>query len=228
MNGFGENDIVRRLGSARLFRGLSEGDIKDTVPVMNLRIRNCGKGAELISVGHAVDDIGIVLDGRIAVSKVDYYGRLHLIYEARPYDLFAADIACTPTRISPIVIACRTEATVLTFPYALISEESRIPERIRCALLRNTLEIVANENMRQLYKIDILAQRNIRGRIVLYLTKQAKRKSNALSLPFNREELADFLCVDRSALSRELGKMQREGLIRFKKNEFSITGNLIT
>jgi CRP-like cAMP-binding protein len=82
--------------------------------------------------------------------------------------------------------------------------------------------------MRQLYKIDILSRKSLRDRIMLYLTLQAKRKkTNDLFIPFNREEFAAYLCVDRSALSRELGRMKEEGLIEFDKNHFRIVSDLV-
>jgi CRP-like cAMP-binding protein len=112
---------------------------------------------------------------------------------------------------------------VLTIPFHLIGSPSEIPDNYRCSLLKNILEMISNANMRQLYKIDILSKKSLRDRIVLYLSLQAKRKkTNDFLIPFNREEFAAYLCVDRSALSRELGRMQDEGLIQFEKNRFII------
>ena len=177
----------------------------------------------LIGLDKTVDFVGVVLTGELNSFKADIDGRLNLIRKTHVFEIFGLDIASTPRQTSPLVTVCATYAEVMTFPYARISEPGSIPDRFRCIMLKNILELTANQNMRQLYKIDILSRKRLRERIMLYLTLQAKRKkTNELLIPFNREEFAAYLCVDRSALSRELSRMQAEGLIDFSRNHFRI------
>ncbi len=83
--------------------------------------------------------------------------------------------------------------------------------------------LLSHENMRKFYRLAILSQRSLRSRIMMYLTMQAgQRGTNSFHIPFSKEELASFLCVNRSALSRELGRLQREGVIQFRGNQFTI------
>lgn len=83
--------------------------------------------------------------------------------------------------------------------------------------------LLSHENMRKFYRLAILSQRSLRSRIMMYLTMQAgQRGTKGFHIPFSREELASFLCVNRSALSRELGRLQREGVIQFRGNQFAI------
>jgi len=202
---------------------MSKQDIEALLPLLHMQIRQCDKGTILVNLDDIIDYIGVVLCGELNIYKQDVYGQLNLIRKAKPNKLYGIEVACTPTQISPLVISCSTDAQVLTIPFHLIGSPSEIRDNYRCSLLKNILEMISNANMRQLYKIDILSKKSLRDRIVLYLSLQAKRKkTNEFLIPFNREEFAAYLCVDRSALSRELGRMQDEGLIQFEKNRFII------
>jgi len=219
--------IKNILLKTKLFNGFSGADIDALLPLFGIQQKQCPKGCVLIDMDKTVDFVGIVCFGELNTFKPDMDGRLNLIHKIRRFELFGVDIASTPRQISPLVTVCATDAEVISFPYARISESGPIPDRFRCVLLKNILELSANQNMRQLYKIDILSRKGLRERIMLYLTLQAKRKkTNELLIPFNREEFAAYLCVDRSALSRELSRMQREGLIEFERNHFRLLSDM--
>jgi CRP-like cAMP-binding protein len=216
-------NITDSLIQTKLFSGISKKDVEALLPLLHIQFQQYEKGTILVNLDDIIDYVGIVLSGELNIYKEDVYGHLNLIRKAKAYKLFGIEVACTPTQVSPLVISCSADAEVLTFPFHLIGSPSVILDRFRCLLLKNILELVANANMRQLYKIDILSKKSLRDRIILYLSLQAKRKKTMdLTIPFNREEFAAYLCVDRSALSRELSRMQDEGLIRFEKNRFVI------
>jgi len=215
--------ITNSLIKTKLFGGLSLAEVETISPLLGCQQKSCPKGTVLAVTDMPVDFIGIVLSGKLNTYKEDVDGRLNLIRKTGAYEMFGVDIASTPSQVSPLIILCATDADVLTFPYSLIASPGPVPNKFRCVLLKNILELTANQNMRQLYKIDILSRKSLRDRIMLYLTLQMKRKKTSeLLIPFNREEFAAYLCVDRSALSRELGRMKKEGLIDFSKNRFRI------
>lgn len=215
--------ISDSLIKTKLFCGLTQSEVETLAPLLGFQKRSCPKGTVLIVTDKSVDFVGIVLSGKLNTYKEDIDGRLNLIRKTGAYEMFGLDIASTPTQVSPLIVLCATDAEVMTFPYSLIASPGPIPDKFRCVLLKNILELTANQNMRQLYKIDILSRKSLRDRIMLYLTLQAKRKkTDELVLSFNREEFAAYLCVDRSALSRELSRMQKEGLIEFERNHFRL------
>ena len=217
------DEVTNRLVKTKLFSGLTQTEVEAITPLIGGQQRSCPKGTVLAKTDMPVGFVGIVLSGTLNTYKEDIDGRLNLIRKTGAYEMFGVDIASTPTQVSPLIILCATDADVLTFPYSLIASPGPVPDRFRCVMLKNILELTSNQSMRQLYKIDILSRKSLRARIMLYLTLQAKRKkTNELILAYNREELADYLCVDRSALSRELGRMQKAGLIEFDRNHFSI------
>ena len=105
----------------------------------------------------------------------------------------------------------------------LVLEAGALSGEARTILWRNLLTILSDGNLRKHYRLAILAQRGLRDRVLVYLTMQAERRgTQTFRIPFSREELAAFLCVNRSALSHELSRMEAEGLIRFRKNEFTL------
>jgi CRP-like cAMP-binding protein len=219
--------IIGGLIKTKLFNGFTQNEAEAIAPLLGCQQKSYPKGAVLIETDMPVDFVGVVLSGKLTTYKEDIDGRLNLIRKTGAYEMFGVDIASTPTQVSPLMILCATDADVLTFPYSLIASPGPILDRFRCVMLKNILELTANQNMRQLYKIDILSRKGLRDRIMLYLTLQAKRKkTNDLVLSFNREELAAYLCVDRSALSRELGRMQKEGLIEFDRNHFRLLSGI--
>ena len=211
---------------AKIFSGLSQPEAEELYPLLDSSIRRHEKGSTLISIDQKVNDIGILMAGTLCIAKEDIHGNLHLLRESAPLEAYTAEIVLTPTRISPLNISCRTDVTVMTFAYDAIAESGILPDSIRCKLMRNLLETIANANIRQLYKLDILSKKSLRERVCMYLSIQQKKKSSSLSLTLNREELASYLCVDRSALSRELSRMQKEGLILYKRNQFQILSKL--
>jgi CRP-like cAMP-binding protein len=219
--------LIDHLLSTKIFEGFTRKEVSEVFPLLGARVLSVKKNAVLIEADALVDAIGVVLSGEFAVSKEDVYGNSNLIKKIVQSEILAAETACTPSQISPVKITCTQDAEIITFPYALLTSAGSLPDKYRCAILKNILDIMANSNMRQLYKIEILSRKSLRDRIVLYLAFQAKRTSgNSFHISLSREEMATYLCVDRSALSRELGRMQKEGLIRFHKNSFHILENL--
>ncbi len=215
--------ITNSLIKTKLFSGFTRAEAEAIAPLLGCQQKRCSKGTVLAATDMPIDFVGVVLSGKLNTYKEDIDGRLNLIRTTGASEMFGVDIASTPTQVSPLIILCATDAEVLTFSYGLIASPGPVPDKFRCVMLRNLLEMSANQNMRQLYKIDILSRKGLRDRIMLYLTLQAKRKKTSeLVLSFNREELAAYLCVDRSALSRELGRMRKEGLIEFDRNHFRL------
>ena len=112
---------------------------------------------------------------------------------------------------------------VFYLPIRMLTHPGMVSEGVRLNGLGRMLALVANENMKKEYRLAILSQKGLRERIVAYLTMQAnRRRRQTFAISFSREEMASFLCVNRSALSHELSLMEREGLISFRKNVFTL------
>lgn len=181
------------------------------------------KDAHLIMPQDQVDQVGILVSGRIRLLHLSPDGEGQLMNVILPSGLLGADLICTRTRQAPYHAQAATAVKVLFLPAEVILKPGQLEENDRQRILQNLLTYLSDSNMKKEYRLAILSQRGVRERVMTYLTMQVgKRGTNTVTVPFSREELASFLCVNRSALSHELSKMEQDGLITFRKNQFSI------
>lgn len=221
-------EVIDYLINSKLFNGLSREEISFFYPHLNAHVYNISKGMILVYPDDTVDFIGVLLSGELRVSTVDHCRNAIPYRRITPFEIFAAEIACSPRQKSPFAIHSTCPSEILTFPYGLVSAKSAIPDAYRCILLKNILDILASSNIRKLNRMELLSKKTLRERVFHYLTFQAQKQGkDSFYIPLNREELAVYLCADRSALSRELSNMQKEGLIRFKKNRFELVPGII-
>ena len=210
------------LRQCRLFRDLPPGILEGAL-LPRGRLREFEKQAVLIAPGDRVDWFAIVLRGKAQISQIFSDGTSSLMDALGPGYPLGTDLICTRSRRSPYYAIAAGPLQILQFPGTLLLEPGALPEETRMVLQRNLLTILSDSNLRKHYRLAILAQRGLRDRVLVYLTMQAERRgTHTFRIPFSREELAAFLCVNRSALSHELSRMEAEGLIRFRKNEFTL------
>ncbi len=210
------------LAQCRLLRGLPpellEGEL-----LPRGKVRDYEKQAVLAAPGDRVDWFAVVLRGKVQISQIFSDGSSSLMDALGPGYTLGTDLICTRSRRSPYYAIAAGPLRILRFPAALLLEPGALPEEGRLVLWRNLLTILSDDSLRKHYRLAILAQRGLRDRVLVYLTMQAERRgTHTFRIPFSREELAAFLCVNRSALSHELSRMEAEGLIRFRKNEFTL------
>jgi len=212
-------DILKK---CRLFQKLEPGALeRDILP--RGKLREFERQSVLISPGDRVDWFAVVLRGRVHISQIFSDGTASLMDALGTARTLGTDLVCTRSRRSPYYAVAGSTAQILQFPGGLLLEPDQLPETTRLDLCRCLLTLLSDENLRKHYRLAILSQRGLRDRVLVYLTMQAERRgTSTFRIPFSREELAAFLCVNRSALSHELSLMEREGLIRFRKNEFTL------
>lgn len=181
------------------------------------------KGQFIIEPQQTVNRFGIVLSGKIHIMHLFSEGNYSLMTVLSPGKLLGADLICTRSQIAPYHGIAATAVSILYLPADLLTKPGLLPDAYRFQALQHLLTLISQENMKKEYRLAILSQKGLRERIITYLSMQAARlHKNTFTIPFSREELAAFLCVNRSALSHELSLMKQEGLITFRKNEFTI------
>lgn len=214
--------LVRILKESLLFSDLSEETIEHEL-LSHGRIQEIPKGNYLISFQEKLDYFGVVLCGRLNLIHIYGNGNYGIMGVLEAGDHFGADLLYTGSRISPYYAQAMQQTRVLLFPCKLILEPGIIPQSTRLAILGKLLMLISDENIRKEYRLAILFQKGIRDRIMTYLIMQAnKRHSATFSVPFTREELASYLCVNRTCLSHELSMMEKEGIIKFNRNTFTL------
>lgn len=202
-----------------LFRGLDPATV---LPALGPTPVTITAGSFLLQQGERVEQLYVLLSGALRAARFEADGSEFLYQQLLPGYLAGGEVACTPRKTSPYAIYAVEDARLLAIPWAALEGE-KLDAQLRLALLQNLLSFVANQNIRKYYKIDALSVKSARARILKYLTAQAKRSGSAtFTIPFDREALANYLCINRSVLSHELKRMEGEGLLRFRKNQFTL------
>lgn len=214
---------MRVISRARIFEQLNRQQIENVWSVLSPRKKELKKGDLFIEDGQHVSFCGIVESGELSANKLYADGYLSLLLKFVPSYTIGADIAATKKRISSYFVTALTDSVVWIMDYDKIARPGSLPEAERLLMMESILALIAGENIRKMNKIEIISRKGIRDRILTYLTLESGfYQSTEFDIPFNREEMADFLCLNRSKLSHELSLMQQEGLIKYRKNHFKI------
>ena len=186
------------------------------------QLREFTKGSYLLFPQQQLDYFAVLLKGSLRIEHIFSDGSYSITDRLRPGEVFGADLICTRSRKSPYHAISAENCLLLVFPGELLQKGS-LSENTRLKITEQLLTLIANLNMQKEYRLAILSQKGLRERIMTYLTMQAdKRQTESFTIPFSREEMASFLCVNRSALSHELSLMKLDGLIDFRKNHFTV------
>ncbi|WP_165450538.1 Crp/Fnr family transcriptional regulator [Intestinimonas massiliensis (ex Afouda et al. 2020)] len=202
-----------------LFRGLDPAEV---VPLLEGAWSDYPAQAEVVAEGNRVDRLEVLLSGTMRAARLDADGSEFLYQQLRPGFLVAGEAACTPKRTCPYTVYALERCATWSVPRDRLDDPA-LPPELRLALLGNLLAFVGNQNMKKYYKIDALSVKSARQRILKYLTAQAGRVgSTSFSIPFDREAMANYLCLNRSVLSHTLKELEGEGVLAFRKNQFTL------
>lgn len=215
-------DVPMALQKNELFAHLPDAVIQREV-LPHGYLQTIQKGQVVISPQQKVDRLGVILTGRIHIMHLFPSGQYSLMSVLLPMKVLGADLVCTRSQRSPYHAVAALPTQVFSLPIELLTQPGILREEHRLQALNRLLTLISQENMKKEYRLAILSQKGLRERIMVYLTMQAnKHQKNTFTIPFSREEMASFLCVNRSALSHELSLMQKEGLLSFQKNRFTL------
>lgn len=183
------------------------------------------KGETIIAEGTEAKNIGIVLSGEAQIVQIDYFGNRNIVTNVMPAELFGESFACAGMETMPMDVMAKDEVEVMLVDCQRITQTCSNACEFHRQLIYNLMKIVAMKNIAFHQKIEVTSKRTTREKLMTYLLIQAKRNnSSSFEIPYDRQELADYLGVDRSGLSMEIGKLCKKGVIRSKKNWFEIVG----
>lgn len=214
-------EIYEKLRGAALFRGIGGDELIKLFGCLNAREQVYEKGGIILLAGDKLREVGLVLSGRVEVVSEDFSGNRNILEHIGEGGLFGEMFATADLDKSPVTIIAETRTKVMFADVARILSVCGESCGFHIRLIKNLLGIVALKNLELQDKVECLGNRNIKEKVDSFLNKQQKRAgTNPFKIPFTRAQMADYLCVNRSALSAVLCSMRDEGLIRFKKNNF--------
>ena len=202
-----------------LFQDLSEAELDTLAAAGHLRTRQFAKHEVIFRAGSCVLEIGIVLRGSVHIENLDLWGTKSILSSVGAGQAFAETYAFCGDAL--MVDAVAAEDCEVLFLHTGALSDSRVPAGVRGTLLHNLLTVSMRKNLSLSQRIFCTTPKTVRGRLLTYFSAQAaKADSPEFEIPFNRQQMADYLNLDRSALSKELGRMRDEGLLEFEKNHF--------
>ncbi|MCI2046848.1 MAG: Crp/Fnr family transcriptional regulator [Faecalibacterium sp.] len=211
------------LSDTMLFHGTTEKEAEAMLACLGSYTKRYEKGELIYRCGETAEALGLVLSGSVLIESDDLWGNNSLLGRVKAGQIFAETYACIPGEPMLVnVSACeKTEILFLNTSRLFAACENACAYHSR--LIQNLAQIFAQKNLGLSRRILHTSAKTIRGRLLSYLSEQAKITGHCqFTIPFNRQQLADYLSVDRSALSNELSKMQREGVISYHKNSFAL------
>ena len=207
--------------SSPLFFGISEEELAAMLICLDAKKESFPKDAFLLRAGDTAESIGLVLSGSVLVIQEDIWGNRNILSKAGPGHTFAAAYACAPGSVLNVSVVAEAPVTVMLLSVGRVLNVCSSACSHHSRIIRNLLGELAEKNLRLSEKLTHMGQRTTRAKLMSYLSVEAQRLGRyEFDVPFSRQQLADYLAVERSGLSIELGKLRAEGLLDFHKNHF--------
>jgi CRP-like cAMP-binding protein len=211
------------LKKTQLFNNIDETEITSVLKCITYKIIEYTGKQTIYNEGDTVDKIGMVVSGSIHIIQDDFWGNRSIITQITPGKLFGEVFAFSKNRSLTVSVITAEPSEIMFFDFKKIITVCHSACDFHNRLIRNLLDIVAEKNIFITRKLQYLSKRSIREKLLAYLSDECrKQEKQEFTIPFNRQQLADYLIVDRSALSNELSKMFKEGIIDYHRNVFRL------
>lgn len=212
-------DILKLI---RLFEKICEEDLEKMLSCLGAKVIDAQKGQFVLNAGEPVNYIGIILEGKAHVIKENLDGQRVIISVLECGDFFGEAFCCTGTKESPVSVVTVSNVKIMLLEFNRILKVCSKSCSFHTQIIENMLYVIANKNIILQNRIDIISQKTLRMKVLTFLESMSCKKEKNITIPLNREEMSNFLCVDRSALSHELSRMKKSGLIDYYKNNFRL------
>ena len=211
------------LKRTKMFSGLGEKEIESMLSCLGARCYKYKKGEYVLRQGERLGDIIVLAEGNLHIQKDDYWGNRSILGQVTVGEMFGeAYVAPESGSLLNDVVAIE-DSTALFFDVKRIITTCSSACRFHAIVVQNMFFAISEKNRKLVQKLKHMSKRTTREKLISYLSEEAKKQNSpSFTIPFNRQQLADFLSVDRSAMSSELCKMRNEGLLQFNKNRFTL------
>lgn len=215
--------MVDKLSSLAIFSGINPENISEMLKCLNAFFKDYKKNELIALESDEIKNVGIILSGTVHMIKIDKNGEQTILVSLKNGELFGESFSCGSQLAACVSFISATDCTILFLPFYRVIHSCKLSCVYHHRLIENMVRIISDKNVMLMQKIDIISKKTLREKIMTYLQLQAQEHhSNHFTILLGRLELAEFLCANRSALTRELVSMQKEGLIRYHKNTFEI------
>ena len=211
------------LKRTRLFAGVGDSEIESMLSCLGERLCTYKKGEYVLRQGEHLSDIIVLVDGNLHIQKDDYWGNRSILGQISVGEMFGEAYVTPESGAVLNDVVALEDSVVIFFDVKRIITTCSSTCRFHATVVQNMFYAISEKNRKLVQKLDHMSKRSTREKLISYLSEEAKRQnSSSFTIPFNRQQLADFLSVDRSAMSNELCKMRDDGLLEFEKNQFRL------
>ncbi len=211
------------LQQCQLFSGIAENDLLAMLRCLNVTVQQYRKGQALIAEGEKPERFGIVLSGTVQLWRIDYSGNRSIMASIEPSQIFGESFVCAEVSSIPVQVVASEACEIMMIDGTRILHACGNGCAFHHQVIFNLLRIIARKNLVLHQKLEITSKRSTREKLMTYLSQQAKlHQSRTFTIPFDRQELADFLEVDRSGLSAEISKLRKEGVLESERSTFRL------
>ena len=216
-------EIVSVLEHCPLFFGISPEKLPGLLDCLGAQTRPMEKRRPIFSAGQPARYLGVVLEGAVQILQEDYFGGRAILGAAGPGDLFGEAFACAGAASLPVTVLSSESGSLLLLDCRRVTGPCEKGCAVHQRLVLNLLQVMAQKNLAFHQKLQILSRRTTREKLLAYLDLQARQHQSAsFFIPFDRQALADYLGVERSGLSSEIGRLKAEGVLACRKNHFTL------
>lgn len=213
----------RTLKKCPLFADIEETEIAVALDCMNAKEVRTKKNEIIFAAGDRPENVGIVLDGSVHIVQEDYWGNRIILAAITAGGIFGEAFSCAEASFLPVSVLAHDSGAILLIDSRKIMTPCSSACLFHLRLISNLIKVLANKNIALTRKMEHITKKTTKDRVLSYLSECALAEgTNSFTIPFNRQELADYLSVERSALSSTLSKMRDERIIWFEKNKFRI------
>lgn len=216
-------NYIHILKRTKLFAGVGDDEISAMLSCLGARLYNYKKGEYVLRQGEHLSDIIVLVEGNLHIQKDDYWGNRSILGQVAVGEMFGEAYVAPESGALLNDVVATENSTVILFDVRKIITTCSSGCRFHYMIVQNMFFAISDKNRKLVQKLGHMSKRTTREKLISYLSEESKKQNSSnFTIPFNRQQLADFLSVDRSAMSNELCKMRDEGLIEFDKNYFKL------
>ncbi len=211
------------LKKSAIFYGINETDILSLLYCIDAKVIKYKKGTVILHQGDYLEDIAILLEGSLYIQSDDYWGNRSILGHISAGEIFGEAYALSKGEFLINDVVAIEDCSIIYLNAKKMLSTCASTCYFHTEVIKNMFFIISEKNRKLVQKLSHVTKRTTREKLISYLSEEAKKQNNStITIPFNRQQLADFLSVDRSAMSNELCKMRDEGLLVFHKNTFKL------
>lgn len=217
------DDYISILKEHPLFSGLADSEICVLLECIKATVVSKKAGEYILSAGDTTEEMGFVLTGAVMVVQDDFWGYRNIMSRIQPGDIFAEPFAALPKAALNVSVVASEDSEIMLLNVSRLLSTCHSACDFHNRLIRNLVSVLAGKTLSFNEKITHISKRTTREKLLSFLSSQAVRKGSlSFDIAFNRQELADYLCVERAAMCVELSKLQKENILHYHKNHFTL------